>query len=326
MRMGRMVSMSRPNRLEVLLVAVIVVICAFYVRWTYIPSFPDRHVAASEARFDFDVGDPGPWFSAWSLGDGQAYVLIAIDPTGEKLAEEVPEAGYRFSRAAFGWLGWALSVGQNSMIPYSLLMVGLLSVIGLLAAAVSLRPRLGTRARLILCNPAIYIGLAGDTAEPLALLLLVLALASESRIAAAALGITRPDFLVSLWGKWRLFLPGALSAIALLAYSSIAFGVLSLTSASVRIGPPLAGFASELSFGGVVLALVAIATVVLGVKEKDWSWIVSGAFVLCFAPDVLANSANAWRAAGFLPVLWAFGTNYVPERGAFSVVSTRAPA
>ncbi|HEY6635485.1 MAG TPA: hypothetical protein VI141_07715, partial [Acidimicrobiia bacterium] len=142
--------MSRPNRLEVLLVAVIVIVCAFYVRWSYIPSFSDRHVAASEARFDFDVGEPGPWLSAWSLGDGQAYVLIAIDPTGEKLAAEVPEAGYRFSRAAFGWLGWALSVGQDALIPYSLLIVGLLSVVGLLAAAASLRPSLGTRAWLIL--------------------------------------------------------------------------------------------------------------------------------------------------------------------------------
>ena len=36
----------------------------------------------SELRYDFDVGEPGPWFSDWSLGDGQAYVMIALDPSG----------------------------------------------------------------------------------------------------------------------------------------------------------------------------------------------------------------------------------------------------
>ncbi len=59
---------------------------------------------------------------------------------------------------------------------------------------------------------------------------------------------------------------------------------------------------------------------------RDWSWVIAGLFVLCFGPDVLGDPVNAWRVAGFLPVLWAFGTNYVPEKGAFSVVSARVPA
>lgn len=69
---------------EGLLVLAIVVIVAGFVRWDAIPAFPDRHVAGFEETYRVDVVDPGPWFSAWALGDGQAYALIGIvNPTGE---------------------------------------------------------------------------------------------------------------------------------------------------------------------------------------------------------------------------------------------------
>jgi hypothetical protein len=51
-------------------------------------------------------------------------------------------------------------------------------------------------------------------------------------------------------------------------------------------------------------------TVAVGVRLRDWSWVLAGVFVLCFGLDVLRDPVNAWRAAGFLSVLWAFGPGF----------------
>ena len=200
--------MPRRYRLEIILVVAIVAVVAVYVRWAYIPSFSDRHVEISEEKYDFDVGEPGPWFSAWSLGDGQAYVLIALDPTGGKLAEEIPEAGYRFARAGYGWAGWAVSLGRADFVPYALALVGAVCLVGVLALAVRMRPVLGPRSWLMVLNPALFIGFAGDTSEPMGILFLAMALAWDSWVSAIFLGVTRPTFLVALWGRWKLFLIG----------------------------------------------------------------------------------------------------------------------
>lgn len=60
--------------------------------------------------------------------------------------------------------------------------------------------------------------------------------------------------------------------------------------------------------------MAALAAVGLGFRRRDWSWALAGVFVLCFGPDVLRDLVNAWRAAGFVPVLWAFGPGYVSSR------------
>ena len=59
----------------------IVGLVALYARAEYIPAAPDRHVELAEARFDLDVGPVNRWFSAWSIGDGQAFAVIAADPS-----------------------------------------------------------------------------------------------------------------------------------------------------------------------------------------------------------------------------------------------------
>lgn len=81
-------SMTRRHRTEVLLVAAIVIMFAFYVRWEYRPFEFERHVNVFEDTYGVDVGEPGRWFSAWALGDGQAYALIATDPGGEPSRKE----------------------------------------------------------------------------------------------------------------------------------------------------------------------------------------------------------------------------------------------
>ena len=302
--------MPRRYRLEIILVVAIVAVVAVYVRWAYIPSFSDRHVEISEEKYDFDVGEPGPWFSAWSLGDGQAYVLIALDPTGDKLAEEIPEAGYRFARAGYGWAGWAASIGRADFVPYALALVGAVCLVGVLALAVRMRPVLGPRSWLMVLNPALFIGFAGDTSEPMGILFLAMALAWGSWVAATLLGVTRPTFLVALWGRWKLFLVGVGTAALLAIYVVVGVGPEQVMPGGGRLGMPLFAYIDHPSVWGLALASASIATVVVGALRRDYAWILSGLFVLCLGSDVLRDPINAWRSAGLISVLWAFGPGF----------------
>lgn len=305
--------MLRRYRVEIVLVTAVVVVSAFYARWEYIPSFADRHVAVAEETYGFDVGEPGPWFSAWSLGDGQAYAMIAVDPTGDKLAENVSEAGYRFARAGYGWLTWAFALGQTDLVPYAFAVVGALSLVGVVLVAIRIRPRVGARAWLLVLNPALFVGFAGDTSEPLGILMLAFAMAWGSWVAAMFLGVTRPTFLIGVWGRWRFFVPGVVAAGGLALYSLFAFGAEALVPTGGRLTLPFLAFVEHSSIWGLTLALVATATVIAGIRARDWSWALAGVLVLCFGSDVLRDPINAWRAAGFIPVLWAFGPNFATK-------------
>lgn len=302
--------MTRGSRIEIVLITVIVLVASIGVRIAYQPGDAVAPIERAESLYHLDLGEPHPWFTAWAMGDGQAYALIAADASGQKLADNVHEATYRFARAGHGWVAAVFSFGQEDLIPYGLAITGALAIVGVLVATVLLRNRLGPKAWIILMNPAIYRGFGGDTSEPLGILLLVIAMGWTSWAAAALLGVTRPTFLVGVWGRWRLFLPGAAAAVALATYSLLAFGTDPFLPDGGRIGLPLASYIEHLSLWGVVLAIAAFVTMVIGVKNRNWGWVIAGFFILCFGSDVLRAPANAWRAAGFLPVMWAFGPRY----------------
>lgn len=308
-----MLAMLQGHRLEIMLACAVVVLLAFLVRREYIPPFPERQVQVSEEKYDYDVGEPSQWFSAWSVGDGQAYVLIALDPSGRKLAEEIPEAGYRYARAGYGWTGFLVSFGRDHFVPQALAIVGALAMLGVLAMAISLRGRVGPRAWLLVLNPALYIGFAGDTSEPLGIFLLVLGLATSSWLAAALLGVTRPTYLISLWGRWRVFLLGLGAASVVALYGLVVFGLEAMVPDAGRLGLPLVAYFTEPNVWGLVLLVLALLTVVVGVRARDWAWLLAGVFVLCFGHLVVEDPINSWRAAGFLPVLWAFGPRFDPD-------------
>ncbi len=289
------------------MVSVIVLLGAFYVRAEYVPPWAERNLEIAEEKWDLPVSDVSPWFSAWTLGDGQAYAVIAADPLGLRFGDDLREPGYRYQRAGYSWLVWAASGGQAGLIPYALGLVGALAVIGSLLLAISLRERLGPAAWFIVLNPALFIGFAGDTAEPLAILLLGLTLASNSVLAAIALGVTRPDYLIAALGRWKPFLAGIAAAALLAAYAVFRFGLEGLIPNGGRLGLPLAGYLEHPSLAGWVLAALAAGTGVIGIKYRNWTWVAVGLFVLCFSYDVLEFPVNAWRAAGLMPVLWAFG-------------------
>jgi len=321
-----MKTMLSRHRLEVALVSAVVVLAAFWVRFEYIPPFPDRQIEVSESKYGFDVGEPSQWFSAWSVGDGQAYVMIALDPTGQKLADEIPEAGYRFARAGYGWAGFVVSLGRDTFVPQALAIVGALALLGVLVLAISLREKVGPRAWLLVLNPALYIGFAGDTSEPLGILLLLIALTSSSALAAGLVGMTRPTYLIALWGKWRALAIGVAAATVIALYGLIVFGASAMVPDAGRLGVPFLGYFLEPNLWSLVLVAAAVATVVIGYRTRDWAWVVAGVFVVCFGRLVVEDPVNSWRAAGFLPVLWALGPRYQPAGASSPATGIRSAA
>jgi hypothetical protein len=300
--------MRREHRFEVVIVSIIVLMAAFYARAEYIPSFADEHLEVAADRWGLPVSDAGAWFSAWTLGDGQAFAVIAADPLGLEFGDDLKDPGYRYQRAGYAWLVWVGSAGQPGLIPYAMAAVGGLAVIGTLILAISLRKRHGPMAWFLVLNPALYIGFAGDTAEPLAILLLGLALASSRPWAGAALGAVRPDYLIALLGRWKTLAYGVAVAALVVGYSIIRFGVGSLFPPGARLfGLPLAGYFESPTVAGWILAACAVATLAIGVRYRNWAWAVVGLYVLCFSYSVVFAPVNAWRAAGLMPVLWAFG-------------------
>lgn len=299
--------MLRERTTEVLLVVLIVLVAAIGLRTSYQPLDPEGNIDRFESLFGLEVGDPQAWFTTWSYGDGQVYAIIAADVSGQELADHVREPAYRFARAGFGWTVAALSLGQPELIPYALALAGGLSLLGVLALAIQLRGRIGPRAWWVVLNPALFIGFAGDTSESLGILLLVAAMGWGSSMPAVLLGVTRPTFLISVWGRWRLFLSGAAGTVALAGYSLLAFGRDGFTPIAGSLAFPFTSYLEHLSLAGVVLAVAALGTIVVGTRARDLAWILAGGFVLSFGLEVLRDPVNAWRAAGFLPVMWAFG-------------------
>lgn len=111
-------------------------------------------------------------------------------------------------------------------------------------------------------------------------------------------------------------------------YSLWRFGTEQFIPRGGRIGLPLIGYFDNFSVGGWLLALAAATTVVIGARRRDWTWVVVGVFVLSFGTEVTENPINAWRAAGLVPVLWAFGPGYraVRDSGVVEVPAAEVSA
>ena len=130
-------------------------------------------------------------------------------------------------------------------------------------------------------------------------------------MATSQAGVSR--VLVPRWGERRTALAAvaiALAAIVLGLYSLWKFGLDRFLPDGGRVGLPLLSYFEHSSVWGWALVVLALTTIVIGVRRRDWAWILGGLFVLSFGPDVTANPVNAWRVAGFIPVLLAFGPGY----------------
>jgi hypothetical protein len=286
--------------------AIVVVACCLCV-FVWVPANWEQGLARAESAWDLPVSEVGPWFSGWTFGDGQAFAVVATDPLGDDAGATLGDPAYRYMRAGFGWLTWMVSLGRPGMVPYAMTAIGLASIGLLYLLAVRRRGHLGPSAWLLCLNPAVFVALARGTAESLGVLLLTLAWLTGRWAWAAALGVVRPSFLVALVGKRRLVGSGLIVGVCIALSAAWRFGF-DLSQYGGRLTLPVVGYVKAADALSWLVALAALATVLLGIRERRWDWMVAGTFVLCLAPAVVEHSINSIRAAGMLPVLWAIGT------------------
>jgi len=116
--------------------------------------------------------------------DGQYFGRIAFDPFDikqESLGVKLDRPAYRYQRILYPFLSWALAFGHSPLVPYTLILVNILSltVLGFLLFKLSENLTLN-RIFLIFVplTPGLIMALGRDLSEPLAAALLVGALLS----------------------------------------------------------------------------------------------------------------------------------------------------
>lgn len=285
------------------------VITALLVR--YLISSPTDYLYYE--AWDADFGTWPDIFYTGAGGDGEVFAVLATDPFGSGQFPSLLHVTYRYSRVGFSFAAWLFSFGNERLVLPALAIVGLLAVGGVGFASGFLRQRLGWRSWILMLNPAVYIGSIGDTAEPLGIVLLVLAIAGSNRLASAALGVTRPSYAVAMFDRLDLALAAILAAVALRLAAGAIFQAALFDSPTDLFSYPAVAYFSEPSLGGFVVLIAGLATLVIGLAKRNLAWVSSGFLVLALGTAVTIDPINAVRAAGMLPVLWAFGPTWNPD-------------
>ena len=265
-----------------------------------------------------------PFLLRWSRGDGQAFVALASDLDLNGPARELAVPAYRYARVGYAWLGRMAALGRTEWIPIGLLAVNGTALFAIGALSSALARRRGPVSYLLAANPAIYVGFASDTAEPLGVALLVGALAASTvrgaGFWAAWLGAVRPSLGTALLARGRnlaaLMVPFAVVGLAIRFVGLATFGGdASIPPSTVVL--PFTGYFdvwrsledADALLTGIPL-IAAIATIYVGLaKRTGWvrvSWVASGLLALTFGALVLRQPNNWIRAAAALPVLWVW--------------------
>lgn len=296
-----------------LAVALLAVVAALTFRLAITNADDHLHYAVVEDLTGLDFGTWPEIFYSGGGGDGEVFAVLAADPFGEGPSQLIPSVVYRFSRIGFSLFAWAASFGNEAWVLPALFAVGLASVgaVGFLTGFS--RARLGWRAWFLLINPAIFIGFNGDTAEPLAVLLLAGCLLGGGIWASMILGLTRPTYAVSLAGRWRLVAAAIFAFVVVRIAGAVLFPDPITDTPAGLFEIPLAGYIAEPSIIGLSVLGAGLLTFVVGATRRDLGWLAAGALVLVFGGAILEAPLNAVRAAGMLPVLWAFGPNWRPS-------------
>jgi hypothetical protein len=295
--------------------ALVAVVTALALRFWITNPQDYLHYSVLEELTGIDFGTWPNVFYTGGGGDGEVFAVLAADPLGSGPSQLIPVVIHRFLRIGFAWLAWAFSLGQEQFVLPALFTVGLLAVSGVGFMSGFLRERLGLKSWALLISPAVYIGFMGDTVEPLGTLLLVLSLTASGIWAAAALGISRPTYAVALVGKWKLLSAAAAVVIVIRLLAVGLFGGSIFESIDGSFSLPFVAYFDHASVVGFLVLAGAVVTIGVGVMRRDLAWVAAGMFVAMLGGPITDNPINAVRAAGMLPVLWAFGPNW---RGGYS--------
>ena len=298
-----------------LFAALVAVVTALALRFWITNPQDYLHYSVLEELTGIDFGTWPDVFYSGGGGDGEVFAVLAADPLGAGPSHLIPVVLHRFLRIGFAWLAWIFSLGQEQLVLPALFTVGLLAVSGVGFVSGYLRERLGLKSWALLISPAVYIGFIGDTVEPLGTLLLALSLTTSGFWAAAALGITRPTYAVALVGRWKLLsaVVAAVIAIRLLALGLFGGSIFESIEGSFTL--PFVAYFDHASVVGFLVLAGAVVTMGVGIIRRDLSWVVAGMFVVMLGGPITVNPINAVRAAGMLPVLWAFGPNWADGHG-----------
>ena len=264
-----------------------------------------------------NVGPDVAFFGSGLNGDAATFVIVALDPFGSDLGHILNEPSYRYARFGYSWAAAGLVAARDELILLGFSIVGFASVGAIGFAASRLNRVLGRRSWLLVVNPALLLGIMGDTSESLALLAMTMALAASAPwlqgVAGMVTAVVRPSYLVAIFARWRVFGIALALAISSKVFWSLRFDD-PITSGGQALDWPLLGIINAPSLLAWIVVLAGLMTAVIGLRKRDWGWVAGGIFVLIFSAIVYDTPTNAVRAAGYLPVLWAFGPNWQPAR------------
>ena len=288
-----------------LIAAVIAVVAALVIRFLSASPWDYLHYSVLGDLTGLDFGEWPAIFYTGGNGDGEVFAVLAADPFGRGPSQMIPSVVYRYVRIGMSWLAFLLSFGQEGLVLPALFTIGLSAVAAVGFLSGFWRQRFGLRSWALLLNPALYVGFVGDTAEPLGILLLVLAQVGTGYWAAIALGATRPTFATALVGRWKPLSVLVAVAIMVNLLAMLIYDGSILDSPSNGLGLPAVGYLKEPSVVGFLVLGSGAFTLLRGVFRRDLAWIASGFLVVVLGEAVTVDPVNAVRAAGMLPVLWA---------------------
>jgi hypothetical protein len=197
--------------------------------------------------------------------DGQWFFYLAHDPL---LREPDPESfldlpAYRYARILYPALAWMLALGQPAAIPWALLAVNLLAVVGGAVACLDLLKQLSASRWLVLAyafSPPIMIGVSAMLAEPTSMALVVaglaLALRGRHRSAGVVLALAvlarEPSLLVPIglglyalgrldWRRGAAYLLPLAAPAAWHLWILVRLGSLPSTQSQANLGVPFSG-------------------------------------------------------------------------------------
>jgi len=107
--------------------------------------------------------------------DGQFYYQIARNPLGA--AQYMDNAPYRYQHLLYPLVAWLLSLGQAPLVPYALLLINLVAIVGSVEIVARLLVKAGLSPWFSLALGLYYglaVGLTFDTTEPFTCMLLCL--------------------------------------------------------------------------------------------------------------------------------------------------------
>lgn len=276
-----------------------------------------------------------PTLLGWTRGDGTAFVTLGTDPMFEGPASRLLSANYRFQRVGLALAGRVAVLGNKELVPVGLLLVNLVAA-GWYAARVVDLAAADRRLLWLLANPALYLGVAGSTAETLGLALALVATTSASHvslISAFLLGTVRADYATVLPAGKRPVVTTALAGSSFLMVSLVGQLIGPGGSGMHNFVIPFTGYWEAITARSLDTAIASAAvlaaylwTALYGMTRvpslpAKVAWVVSGSIGLCLSVIVMNNPINLLRAAGALPILWALDVHRQSHGGTSRVRS-----